>query len=308
MNHSIRKAVSLAIAGTTLSLCAIPAHAATTYYNTWNAGNSAVGSATDGWTHTNGTGNSGALQPWYGPALAPGVTDPRPFGYKGIAALSWAINLTSAGDAGIISGDDATARYGSTPGYLPPDIDTAKGAWLDAEATPQGWRHQLDFGLIKSDVTTTIRLTPSVVGNAFADNFGISLYKGMNNQLSGSWSHHGSWHSGYIKGDTSAANLAKINGNNPLDITGLQFVTFIDSSGLGPYGGDYLEFTAQAGQVYTVILGGSDGGTSWGSPLSGYALEVSSVSAVPIPAAVWLFGSAIAGMGIFGRRKVGISA
>ena len=29
----------------------------------------------------------------------------------------------------------------------------------------------------------------------------------------------------------------------------------------------------------------------------------SSVSAVPVPAAVWLFGSALAGMGLFGRRK-----
>jgi len=27
------------------------------------------------------------------------------------------------------------------------------------------------------------------------------------------------------------------------------------------------------------------------------------VAAAPIPAAVWLFGSALAGMGVFGRRK-----
>jgi hypothetical protein len=300
----LAKAVSMAIAGAALSAGASSAFASNTMYNTWDAGlapgvvSNSAQQTTDGWTHTNGNLNSDALNPWYGTS----TLDPRPFGYTGSAALSWAVNLTSASDSGIISAADATTRYGSTSGYLAPDVDTAKGAWEDAPATgtPTGWRHAVDFGLIESDVTTTIRLTPSTIDNTFANNFGISLYQGMDTNT-GSWSHHGGWHSGYVAGDTSAANLAKVNGNNPVGTSGLTFLDFMDSSGLGPNGGHYLEFTALAGQVYTVILGGRDGGNSWSSPQAGYSLNV---TAVPVPGAVWLFGSAFASFAGLCRRNV----
>jgi len=40
----------------------------------------------------------------------------------------------------------------------------------------------------------------------------------------------------------------------------------------------------------------------WGSTIDGYALTATT-SAVPVPGAIWLLGSALAGMGIVGRRK-----
>lgn len=297
----------MAIAGTAVSMCAISAQASSTFYNTYGAG-SAVGSNVDGWTHTNGSGNTGALQPWYGPT----GSDPRPFdysgteavkNYKGVAALNWAVHLQTASDSAEISVADANTRYGSQAGYVAPDLDTAQGSWVDSAASPGGWGMYSDYALILSDVTRTIRLTPSTVNSALPSNFGISVFTGKNTQLSGGWSHHQGWNTGYIKGDTSPANLAKVSGNNPMGISGLTFLTFVDGSGLGPYGGSYLDFVAQAGQVYTIILGGA-AGTAWntisGNSIANYSLNV---AAVPVPAAVWLFTSALAGMGVLGRRK-----
>ncbi|MEQ1531640.1 MAG: hypothetical protein ABL925_20195 [Methylococcales bacterium] len=308
MSYLTRKAIAVAIAGTAVSVCAVSAQAtSTTYYNTYGAG-SALGSNVDGWTHTNGSGNSGALQAWYGPT----GTDPRPFdyagtealkNYKGAAALNWAVHLDTAADSAEISVADASARYGSQAGFIAPDLDTAQGSWVDSQPNPGGWGMYSDYGLILSDVTRTIRLTPYTENSALPSNFGISVYSGKNNQLSGAWNHHGAWNTGYIKGDNSAANLAKVNGNNPLGITGLNFVGFVDGSGLGPNGGSYLEFQAQAGQVYSVILGGA-AGTQWkdlgGNPIAAYKLQV---AAVPVPGAVWLFSSAMAGLGVLRKRK-----
>ena len=65
---------------------------------------------------------------------------------------------------------------------------------------------------------------------------------------------------------------------------------------------DALNGTTNDGSAgyYTLIVAAHGGGAG-----SGVAYEVvtASVSAVPIPAAVWLFGSALGGMGVFGRRK-----
>ncbi len=299
MSYFTRKAISIAIASTAASVFALSAQASTTYYNTFGAG-SALGSNVDGWTKTGGSNGAGTLQPWLGST----GSDPRPLGYKGVAALNWAVSLNSAGDSAQISAADATTRYGSQAGFVTPDLDTAQGSWVDSAASPGGWGMYSDYGLIKSDVTRTVRLTAYTENSALPSNFGISVFTGKNNQLAGSWNHHGAWNTGYIKGDTTPGNLAKVQVVNPLSITGLNpFVTFADGSGLGPNGGKYVEFTAQAGQIYSVILGGS-AGTAWkdlsGNSIANYRLEV---SAVPVPGAVWLFGSAMAGMTAMVRRK-----
>jgi hypothetical protein len=50
-----------------------------------------------------------------------------------------------------------------------------------------------------------------------------------------------------------------------------------------------FSFNAEAGQIYTIALGGySTGG--WTDTLDGYKLTVSQV---PIPGAVWLFGGTL---------------
>lgn len=44
-------------------------------------------------------------------------------------------------------------------------------------------------------------------------------------------------------------------------------------------------------------------GDGFGDPLTVGLAASSSVSAVPVPAAVWLFGAALAGLGVFGYRR-----
>lgn len=282
--NTLSKAIKIALTGSALVMSISSANASLTMYNTFTTTDQ---NSTDGWTRTGGSSGTGSLQPWVGVAN-------RPFNFRGPSALSWAIQLNGTGDSGEISTADSLARYGFAA-----EIDTAQGAWQDESAAKTGWRHQIDFGLIRSDVTQKVRLSASVVGDAFPSLFGISLYKGMDNRLGGGWSHHGGWNAGYVAGDTSEANLAKVNTNNPMDITGLTFLDFIDSSGLGPHGGNYLEFIAEAGQIYTVHIGGRAGG-SWNGVKASYALDV---AAVPVPGAVWLFGSAMAGLVSISRRK-----
>lgn len=48
---------------------------------------------------------------------------------------------------------------------------------------------------------------------------------------------------------------------------------------------------------------GFDTGAEHSMSLAQVAVDIGSVAAVPVPAAVWLFGSALAGMGVIGRRK-----
>jgi hypothetical protein len=63
--------------------------------------------------------------------------------------------------------------------------------------------------------------------------------------------------------------------------------------------GNTATFTAEAGKVYTIILGGFQGG-DWIETRNDYKLTISSV---PVPSAVWLFGSALAGLVGLKRRK-----
>lgn len=285
---TLSQAIKIALTGSALAMSMSSANASLTMYNTFTTTDQG---STDGWTRSGGSSGSGSLNAWKGVAN-------KPFNFRSPSALSWAIQLNGLGDSGEISTADSIERYGFAA-----EIDTAQGAWQDESAAKTGWRHQTDIGLIRSDVTQTVRISASVVGDAFPSKFGISLYKGMDNRLAGGWSHHGGWNAGYVAGDTSEANLAKVNSNNPIDIPGLTFVNFIDSSGLGVHGGTYLEFEAQANQIYTVLLGGRAGG-SWNGVKASYALDV---AAVPVPGAVWLFGSAMAGMLGLSRRKKAIA-
>ena len=66
-------------------------------------------------------------------------------------------------------------------------------------------------------------------------------------------------------------------------------------------------FPNLAAGSYIVFVGGADYASQANSATRGIGgtLTVTPVAPVPIPAAVWLFGSALAGLGIFGRRKTG---
>jgi hypothetical protein len=107
----------------------------------------------------------------------------------------------------------------------------------------------------------------------------------------GNWDHHGGWNTGYRPASHANPNLAPAQQNNPLASVGLTYITHTDDS--------TVSFEAQAGQVYSILLGGYSGAGNFG-PHAGYSLSISSV---PVPGAVWLFVSAMFGLVGFQRRK-----
>ncbi len=79
--------------------------------------------------------------------------------------------------------------------------------------------------------------------------------------------------------------------DNPLSTSG---TTYIKHDGTVD-AANCITFQAAAGLVYTIYLGGNSGTSVFG-PREGYSLEIATASPVPIPGAVWLFGSALLGL------------
>jgi hypothetical protein len=275
----LARAIAMAVAGSALSLGVVAEASAHTMYNTYNAGTPATDGGTDGWVY------GGINNPTY-PTVSPGwvgTASPTtlPFGYTGSSALNWAAELHNAGDSLEISRADAQARYG-----VAADIDTARGAWLDAGATPQGWSHTTDIGLLMSHSDAYVTLNLSAVNSEIA-NFGITVFTGMDTGTG--YENHQAWNSPIQGLDFTASD--------PFGTTGVTYLTH-DSTVDGVNG---LTFLAEAGQIYSIYLGGS-GGANWNQNKDLYVLNITS-SPVPIPAAIWLFGSALAGMGFVGRHR-----
>ena len=313
----LAKAITIAITGTALSVGATAANAAsTTMYNTFTT---AVNTATDGWTRVNdiptvtgvapnqvttpadgvftgpeSKGNSGNLVPWVGT-----VGGALPYNYTGSSHLNWAVKLGSAGDSATISQADALTRYSTAA-----EIDTGGGAWNDNGLTstgtvsatgPTGWKHQTDIGIIQSDVAQFVTLNLTTLGNQTPtfSRFGVTVFDGVDTNT-GNYSHHGAWNA------PGAATPSLFTKSNPFGTTGLTNIGYSDNvDGVNGY-----SFLAEAGKQYSVYLGGV-GFSRWNAGVDGYALNITT-SAVPVPGAVWLFGSALAGFVGLRRRKAAL--
>jgi len=317
------KAIATAIAGGALLAggMSTASATATTMYNTYTTTNQ---TATDGWVYgfcstcTNST-RAIAYNPSNPQALVgtvsgktyngfvgtdssnPSVGSPiLPFGYGGTSHLNWALHLTEGGDKAEISQADSLARYGFAA-----EIDTGGGAWRDDGSTTggiqTGWKHQTDIGLIESDVTQTITLNLTNLNGSFSSRFGITVFEGMDSKT-GAYVHHGSWNNPTAipaaPGGTPPAQAAHpYTMSNPFGTTGLTFLKYsdlVDATALHSF-----MFTAEAGKIYSVYLGGVDFG-DWNDNLAGYKLTISSV---PAPATFWLLGGGFAAWAAKGRRK-----
>ena len=283
----LAKALTLAL----LSLGAASNASAHVAYNTFVG---ADDSATDGWNY-GGVGNptSPTVSPgWVGTASPTTL----PFGYTGNTWLSWAAAVHHPGVMNI-SAADAAAEYSSSIPAGGFDIDTNKGSWYDNNATgfgtPQGWAHNTEVGLIKSDFTGAVTLNVTNVDanpNNQWTNFGITVFSGMD-EAGGAVNHHAAWNLG-----GTATDPGTVTSSSPFGFNGLTYLAH-DGTVDAVNG---LTFNVVKDQVYTVLLGGQDFGSVF-SPTADYKL---SISAVPVPGAIWLFGSAIAGLIGFGRRSV----
>jgi hypothetical protein len=305
----LSKAIAFALAGTALTVGSVStASAATTMYNLYNNNGTTpcspclgpanpLNSFTDGWVWGLPTAASNFIGPTSGGnpnAATPGWvgtsgSTTTPFGaYTAAPSLNWGFRLNSGTDSGQISNADAIARYSVSA-----DIDTAAGAWFDNGATPQGWLHDLDMGLFRSDVSTPVSL--SVVGiDNVGSNFGITVFKGMSTNTTG-YTHHGSWNANQDGTVLPSGSF----GGDLWGFTAADIVATTDTSGVIPINLNQLIFNADAGQIYTIAIGGWKDG-AWYEIKDGYALNV---AAVPVPGAIWLFGSALAGFMGYGRRN-----
>lgn len=296
--NKLAKAIAIAMAGTALSSGATSAIASTTMYNTFTT---AATTDTDGWTRTydNGTtspgtstgpesqGNKGTIKPWLGTSGGA-----LPFSYTGSSHLNWAVQLGSAGDSATISAADSLSRYGTAA-----EIDTGGGAWNDNGLTstgavsatgPTGWKHQTDIGIIQSDVSQFVTLKLSTIGGTFS-RFGVTVFEGVDTNTA-NYSHHGAWNA------PGATPAKPFTASNPFGTVGLTNIGYSDNvDGVNGY-----SFLAEAGKQYSVYLGGV-GFSRWNTGVDGYALNVTSV---PVPGAIWLFGSALIGFVGLRRRKI----
>lgn len=309
MSHQskLAKAITRILAGSALAAGAPSAFAnSTTMYNLTTAGGADFssnatpcapcngGQGTDGWVWGFGTAPSGtttSAAKWAGTA----GLNTTPFGYTGGGVVHWAVGVTAVGDSAEISSQDSFNRYG-----VAADIDTAKGAWSDVAANAQGWRHDLDFGLFRSDVDTQVRLTVKGVKQT-GTNFGFTIFKGMDTSAA-AYAHHGAWNALNNTAGYTAASVP--GGGTSFQPTDIVAASKGDPDGAGPLTASDLNviiFQAAAGQVYTIALGGYRNG-AWSDTVDGYQLKV---EAVPIPAAAWLFGSGVSLFAGIARRRKG---
>lgn len=290
MNHSIRKAVLMALVGTNAALGGISdASAANTMYNTFNAFSAAMPTdgdpnstpvsglqpTTDGWVwgfdHTNHLGGTKAL-PYPPVAKFVGIDGSKtpsrrtPFGYAGSAPVNWAVQL-GCSDSGVISQADAFRRYG-----VYADIDTAKGAWSDASGSGAfGWKHNLDIGLFMSTVDTDVTL--SVAGlTQPGTNFGFTIYKGMDT-TSVPYVHHGAWNAGNNASGVTADSLVPGTSFTENDVAAYSV------GGTSPSNLNQIVFHVKANKVYTIALGGYRNG-AWYTTADGYVLTANTAATV----------------------------
>ncbi|OAI20382.1 hypothetical protein A1359_20975 [Methylomonas lenta] len=306
MNQTkLAKAIAYTIAGATLATGSVSTASATvtTMYNLSSSagldissnttdpttgGTWALSGNTDGWIYgyTADSGNSNATDAkWAGTT----GTNSTPFGYTA-PHLNWAIEITGGtGGTGEISTFDAFNRYG-----VYADIDTAKGAWSDqGQAGAIGWRHDLEFGLFKSDTSGTVTLNAEGILQS-GTNFGLTIFKGMSNNTS--YAHHGGWNANSNAFGVTPASLP----GGGTTFAASDIVAY-SVGGATPSNLNTISFDATAGEIYTIVLGGYRNG-HWGATTDGYSLTVSQV---PVPGAIWLFGSTLAGfIGVQRRKKL----
>jgi hypothetical protein len=293
---TVSQAIRLAITGAAFSLLPLAnAEASTTMYNLYGSSSSPLSAdyQTDGWLwgpDTPSSNNPNAAVPGWKGTNGPTTT---PFSVTGGMAINWAAHLTNSGDQLTISQADAFSRFG-----IYADIDTSSGAWRDP-SNGRGTRHSIEIGLFKSDVNQTINLSISGINNPAA-NFGITIYQGAAQNLEIN-------HYGYLFFNSSVDYLdysetfTNTVGNTTTTTTNTYYLPYIIRTALDPntnLTNNNLSFQAEAGVLYTIMLGGNGG--QFYDGYDGYQLKISSV---PLPSSLWLFVTTISGLLGLQRRK-----
>ncbi len=208
-------------------------------------------------------------------------TDAGSYAYTGNLPTHWVANLHGEGVSVDVSEHDAK-HHGGAPATF--DLQSANNKWNPASS----WGAALGFGLINvmghSNVAVSITASDDD-GSLFTP--GFTLWKNWDETSSSS--KHGPW-------NADPSNPGTL-GSNELDYIGHASTTTA--------GGDAVLNAILAPGKYSLWIGGNASGKT--TTDQSYQLNIST-SPVPVPAAAWLFGSAILGLMGVKRRKKALSA
>ena len=216
-------------------------------------------------------------------------TDGAVSGYVGHLPVTWAAfvhNDSNPNASYTVSNANAVADAASASVTVPSDFNIASlnNKWNPANS----WGNALDFGLI--DLHASGNLLIRVEADASQSSVftpGFTLFSGWD--TSPSSSKHGSWN--------VALPAVPVN---PRGTTGLTYVGQASTNVAGGYA-EYLFTNLTAGH-YSLWIGGN--GTGNTTTNQSYIANLTA-SPVPVPGAVWLFGSAMAGLlGIKRKSKI----
>lgn len=215
--------------------------------------------------------NNNDAGPWSGAA---------PTTYIGNMPVTWFATIDQNASY-VVSTADAISK-GAASSYV---IETLNNKWNPANS----WGNALDFGLIDLQSASNLTITVQADGSTFTP--GFTLFSGWD--TSPTSSKHGSWN--------VALPAVPVNprGTSGLTYAGQASTTI--AGGVATYTFSGLE----AGKYSLWIGGNGTGSTAAGTQK--YIANITSAP-VPVPGAVWLFGSAMAGLVGFGRRKTALSA
>lgn len=201
-------------------------------------------------------------------------------GYTGNLPATWIATINNAG--GIAYSETACGGIGT--GCSGFNLGMGARAYKDGTTN---WGHNADFGLFTLAHAADVTITVASDGSDLRPAFG--LWSG--------WAENGSRHSEFL-GNGALEPMA----DDPLPGSGLTVVdpnAWAYAATQGATGSASLTLHLSAGQ-YTLILGGYDGTTP--GPELAYTATISAAP-VPLPAAVWLFGAGLTGLGLTGRRR-----
>ncbi len=194
--------------------------------------------------------------------------------YNGNLPVTWVANIHHNDTVYEISAADAIAK-GAASTFV---LESINNKWTPASS----WGNALDFGLINMEVGGNLTVTveaDSSLASTFAPVF--TFWSGWD--ATATSSKHGSWNADPFNPTP--------RGSNELSYVG-HAATTVDGGSVA------YTFNGLAAGQYSLWIGGNGLDN-----VNEYYRGSMSVAAVPIPGAVWLFGSAIAGLVGFGRRR-----
>lgn len=227
------------------------------------------------WDHNPSLHQDGAL-----PAIWTGASTPA---YTGSLNTMWYSSL-NAGETVSLSSADAVSK-GADPLYW---LAVGPKSWFTGSGNGlSGNGNGADFGLIHLDTSAHVSIS-------------VAADTSVASQLITGFTVYSGWDTG-----TTSVRAQSWNhlANNPLGSTGLNYLGSSSTAIAG--GSSTLDLGLLAAGNYSLFIGGNK--DLIGLVHDRYTATITA-SAVPLPAAAWLFASALAGFGLIGRRNKALVA